>query len=188
MLESAGMPLPVSEVERELTHTRRVRYEGYKRTDGLWDIEAHLLDTKNHDYHLKTGVRRAGQPIHDMWIRITIDRSFTVLGAEASMDAVPYPGGCENITPAYRKLVGLNLLRGFRSRVWELLGNVKGCTHLTEMLAGLPTAGIQTFAGETKEEREDGGKPFQLDQCHALETSTDTVKVWYPKWYRGKAA
>jgi len=101
---------------------------------------------------------------------------------------VPYPSGCENITPAYRKLVGLNLLRGFRSRVWELLGNVKGCTHLTEMLAGLPTAAIQTFAGETQEEREDGGKPFQLDQCHALETSTDTVKVWYPKWYRGKAA
>jgi len=188
MLESAGMPLPVSEVERELTHTRRVRYEGYKRADGLWDIEAHLLDTKNHDYHLKTGVRRAGQPIHDMWIRITIDRSFTVLDAQASMDAVPYPGGCEDITPAYRKLVGLNLLRGFRNRVWELLGQVKGCTHLTEMLAGLPTAAIQTFAGETKEERDDGTKPFQLDQCHALETTSDTVRRWYPKWYRRTTA
>ncbi len=54
------MPLPVPEVERELTHTRRVRYEGYKRADGLWDIEAHLTDSKNHDYRLKTGVRRAG--------------------------------------------------------------------------------------------------------------------------------
>ena len=72
---------PVPEVERELTHTRRVRYEGYKRADGLWDIEAHLLDTKNHDYRLKTGVRRAGQPIHDMWLRVTIDRSFTIVDA-----------------------------------------------------------------------------------------------------------
>ena len=77
------MPLPVSEVERELTHTRRVRYEGYKRADGLWDIEAHLTDIKNHDYHLKTGVRRAGQPVHDMWVRVTIDRSFTVVDARA---------------------------------------------------------------------------------------------------------
>jgi hypothetical protein len=34
------MPLPIPEVERTLTHTRRVRYEGYKRTDGYWDIEA----------------------------------------------------------------------------------------------------------------------------------------------------
>src|SRR5207237_10720635 len=89
--------------------SRRVRYEVSKRADGLWDIEAHLLDTKNHDYHLKTGVRRAGQPIHDMWIRITIDPSFTVLGAEASMDAVPYPGGFDDVTPAYRTLVGLEL-------------------------------------------------------------------------------
>jgi Protein of unknown function (DUF2889) len=188
MLESAGMPLPVSEVERELTHTRRVRFEGYKRADGHWDIEAHLLDTKNHDYHLKTGVRRAGQPIHDMWIRITIDASFTVLDAQASMDAVPYPGGCENIVPAYRKLIGLNLLRGFRERVSEVLGSIKGCTHLTEMLVGLPTAAIQTFAGETKEEREDGTKPFQLDRCHALQTTSETVRRWYPKWYRKKTA
>jgi len=58
------MPLPVTNVERELRHTRRVRYEGYKRSDGLWDIEAHLTDIKSHDNPMKTGVRRAGQPIH----------------------------------------------------------------------------------------------------------------------------
>ena len=188
MLESAAMPLPVSEVERELTHTRRVRYEGYKRADGHWDIEAHLLDTKNHDYQLKTGVRRAGQAIHDMWLRVTIDRNFTVVGAEASMDAVPYPGGCEKIAPAYKQLVGLNLSQQFKKKAKQLLGSVRGCTHLTEMLDGMPTAAIQSFAGERKEEQTDGVKPFQLDQCHALETSSETVKIWYPKWYKGRAA
>ena len=182
------MPLPVTEVERELTHTRRVRYEGYKRTDGLWDIEAHLSDVKNHDFALMTGVRRAGQAIHDMWLRITIDRRLTIVDAMASSDAVPYSGGCEAIAPAYKKLVGLNLVKDFRRKAQELLGGVQGCTHLTEMLGGLPTAAIQTFAGEMSEEREDGSKPFQLDQCHALETTSDTVKKWYPKWYRGKAA
>ncbi len=180
------MPLPVSEVERELTHTRRVRYEGYRRADGLWDIEAHLTDVKNHDFQLKTGVRRAGLAVHDMWLRVTVDRALNVVEATASSDAVPYPGGCEAIAPAYRKLVGLNLARGFRKSVHELLGGVRGCTHLTEMLAGLPTAAIQTFAGEVKEEREDGAKPFQLDQCHALETGTETVRQWYPRWYKKK--
>jgi hypothetical protein len=178
------MPLPVPEVERELTHTRRIRYEGYKRADGLWDIEAHLNDVKNHDYRLKTGVRRAGQAIHDMWVRITIDRQFNIVAASASSDAVPYPGGCETIAPAYGKLVGLNLLRGFRKNVHELLGSVRGCTHMTEMLGGLPTAAIQSFAGDVPEESGDGRKPFQLDQCHALETSTETVRRWYPKWHR----
>jgi hypothetical protein len=182
------MPLPVSEVERELTHTRRVRYEGYKRKDGLWDIEAHLTDVKNHDYALKTGVRRAGQPIHEMWVRITVDRRMKIVDACSSSDAVPYPGGCETISPAYRKLIGLSLVKEFRKNVREALGGVRGCTHITEMLGGLPTAAIQTFAGEVPEEREDGGKPFQLDQCHALETGSETVKKWYPKWHKGRAA
>ena len=182
------MSLPVTEVERELLHTRRVRYEGYKRADGLWDIEAHLTDIKNHDYHLKTGVRRAGQPVHSMWLRLTIDRRFTIVDAAASSEAVPYPGGCETIAPAYRGLVGVNLVRHFRQKANELLGGVHGCTHLTEMLAGMPTAAIQSFAGEMKEEQDDGSKPFQLDQCHALETTTETVRIWYPKWFKGKAA
>jgi hypothetical protein len=182
------MSLPVSKVERELRHTRRVRYEGYKRADGLWDIEAHLTDIKNHDFNLKTGVRRAGLPVHEMWLRITIDRSLTILEAVASSDAVPYPGGCENVAPGYRKLVGLTLRKNFRKSVTELFGGTKGCTHITEMLAGLPTAAIQTFAGEVAEERDDGGKPFQLDKCQALETTGETVRKWYPKWYRGKAA
>jgi hypothetical protein len=45
---------------------------------------------------------------------------------------------------------------------------------------------VQTFAGLT---REDAGnhKPFQLDRCHALETSSETVRRYYPKWYRGAA-
>jgi Protein of unknown function (DUF2889) len=180
------MPLQIPEVERELKHTRRVRYEGYKRADGRWDIEGHLTDVKNHDYMLKTGVRRAGQPVHEMWVRITIDRNLTIVDAAASSDAVPYAGGCETIVPAYRKLIGLSLMKGFRKNVQELLGGVRGCTHITEMLAGLPTAAVQTFAGEIPEERADGSKPFQLDQCHALETSTETVRKWYPKWHQKK--
>jgi hypothetical protein len=123
-----------------------------------------------------------------MALRITIDRNLTILDAFASSDAVPYPGGCERIAPEYRKLIGLNLVRGFRKACHAQFGSVRGCTHLTELLAGLPTAAIQTFAGEMNEDGENGEKPFQIDQCHALESTTETVKTWYPKWYRGKAA
>jgi hypothetical protein len=119
-----------------------------------------------------------------MWLRLTIDRHLTVLDACASSDAVPYPGGCETIAPAYKRLIGLNLAKGFGKTVRQLFGDVKGCTHLTEMLIGLPTAAIQTFAGEMPEERADGRRPFQLDQCHALDTRSETVKRWYPKWHR----
>jgi hypothetical protein len=171
---------------RERLHRRRVTYDGYRRADGLFDIEAHLVDVKDQDFALLTGVRSAGVPVHEMWIRVTVDEQCVIRDIEAVTDHMPYPDTCATIGPAYRKLIGDNLLMGFRKHLHDVLGGIRGCTHLTEMLAYLPTAAVQTFSGL---KREDDGeqKPFQLDRCHALETSTDNVRRYYPKWYRGAA-
>jgi len=177
-------PLPLSTVPRERLHRRTVTFDGFARADGLFDIEAHLIDAKDHDFTLLTGVRPAGAPVHDMWIRATIDRNFVIHAIEAATDSAPYPGVCHTIAPAYRKLVGANLVDGFRKRVHDVLGGAKGCTHLTEMLSYLPTAAIQTFAGLRREDS-GPGKPFQLDRCHALATTSDNVRRHYPQWYRG---
>ncbi|HJU22380.1 MAG TPA: DUF2889 domain-containing protein [Casimicrobiaceae bacterium] len=181
------MPLSLPASPRERLHARRVVYEGFKRGDGLFDIEGRLTDVKDHDIALLSGVRAAGEAIHDMWVRVTIDRDFMIHDIEAQSDRNPYPGGCDRITPQYRSLIGANLLNGFRKRLHDTLGHTRGCTHLTEMLSSLPTAAVQTFAGLRKREDEGEHKPFQLDRCHALETSTDTVRRYYPRWYRGAA-
>lgn len=178
------MPLPPSPSPRKLLHVRSVRYEGWQRDDGLYDIEARLVDTKDDDYALMSGVRPAGEPIHEMWARVTIDLDYNVRAVSVSSDRVPYEG-CERIAPEYGKLVGTNLLRGFRQTVSEIVGGVRGCSHVTELIAFLPTAALQTFAGVHGEVRNDNEKPFQLDRCHALETSSDVVRRYYPKWYNG---
>jgi hypothetical protein len=171
-------------VKREPLHTRRVVCEGFQREDGLFDLEARLLDTKPRPFALMTGVRAPGEPVHDMSIRVTIDRAFRIHAVEATIPAAPYPGGCDRIEPAYAKLVGANLAHGFRGAVKERLGGVLGCSHLTELVGHLPTAAVQMFASLVPED--DGRhKPFQLDRCHALETHSETVRRWYPKWYRG---
>ena len=183
------MPLPLTNVERELRHTRRVRYEGYKRADGLWDIEAHLTDIKNHDFNLKTGVRRAGLPVHEMWLRITIDKSLTILDASASSDTVPYPGGCESIAPAYRKLIGLNLARGFRKSVKELLGGTRGCTHLVELLGPIATTAFQTIypvRAKMEKHAPPSHKPGLINTCHAYADNGPIVKERWPQYYTGK--
>ncbi len=180
------MPLTTPTVTRERLHRRTVTYHGFRRSDDLFDIEAHLLDTKDQDYLLLSGMRTAGEPIHEMWGRVTIDRSFTIRAIEAVTDAMPYPGDCDRIGPAYGKLVGANLVNGFRKHLHDTMGGVRGCTHLTEMLSYLPTAAVQTFAGLMRED-EGERKPLQLDRCHALETSTDNVRRYYPKWHRGAA-
>ena len=112
------------------------------------------------------------------------DADYNIVEAAACSDRVPYPGMCDTIGAAYRRLVGLNLVRGFRRTVGEMFADVRGCTHITEMLMSLPTAAIQTFATFRRDDDDDGTKPFQLDRCHALETSSEAVRRYYPKWYR----
>ena len=168
---------------RELLHRRSIEIRGYKRGDGLYDVEAHLVDTKPHDFKLAAGVRPAGEPIHGMWLRITVDRTLTIVDAEAAMDAMPYVDHCGAIVPAYRALVGLAIRPGYTQRVKELFGGVRGCTHITELAGSLATAAFQTMAGQLV--RDPAEKPFQLDRCHALEGTKPAVARYYPKWYRG---
>jgi hypothetical protein len=183
--ELCDMPLPEPTAPRRRLHLRRISLDGFKREDGLWDIEARLTDTKDHDYPLSSGLRLAGEAVHDMWVRVTIDGQFNIKEAVASADSVPYPGGCDTIAPDYSRLAGLNLARGFRRKVGEMFETVRGCSHITELLHSLPTAALQTFASEMVDTEGFGGKPFQLDRCHALDTMSDTVRQFYPKWYRG---
>ena len=177
------MPLPTPAVARARAHTRRIVIEGYRRADGLLELDASLSDVKDVDYPLASGPRKAGDPVHLMHVRITLDGEFNIVDAQACSDWVPYPGGCDTIGPKYAQLKGLNLVRGFRRTVGEMFG-VSGCSHITELLFSLPTAAIQTFATFRRETDDEVGKPFQLDRCHALETSTETVRRYYPRWYR----
>jgi hypothetical protein len=180
------MPVPDRGIAREPVHARAIEIRGYKRADGLYDIEGRLVDTKAHDFRLAAGVRKAGEPIHAMWLRITIDTNLVIVDAEAGMDAVPYADHCGAIEPAYRKLVGVAIRPGYQQKLKELFGGVKGCTHLTELAAALATGAFQTMAGQRVQDP--AKKPFQLDRCHSLDSTGPAVARYYPRWYRGGEA
>lgn len=182
------MPLSPSVSRRALKHARAIEIEAFARDDGLWDIDAHITDIKTRDTTLAANIRLAGSPIHDLWLRLTIDTQLNIVAAEAVSDAVPYPGHCDSIGPAYQQLVGLNLLSGFRQGLKERLSGIFGCTHLTELAQALPTAAIQAFAGDVIATRDGANddeqpqKPFQLDNCHALRSDGAAVAKYYPRW------
>ena len=183
------MSLSVPKLSRVLRHTRSIEAQAFEREDGLWDIDTHITDIKTRVADLASGARPAGSPIHDLWLRITIDTQLNIVDAEAASDAVPYPGHCNTIAPAYKKLIGLNLMRSFRRELKERLSGIEGCTHLTELAGVLPTAAIQAFAGDvlpTRDGASDDGSahpPFQLDRCHALRRNGPAVEQYYPRWY-----
>ena len=184
------MPLSPPVSRSALKHTRTLKVEAYARDDNLWDIEAQITDIKTRVTPLASGDRAAGAPIHDLKLRLTINVSLDILAVEAVSDAVPYPGYCNTISPAYQTMVGLNLLRNFRRQLTVRLGGTGGCTHLTELAQILPTAAIQALNGEVSEPRDSSDaaneqpiQPFQLDRCHALRTDGAAVALYYPRWY-----
>ncbi|MCD0501622.1 DUF2889 domain-containing protein [Bordetella petrii] len=183
------MPLPPSKVSRHPLHTRSIRVQSYGRDDGLWDLEAELIDFKAYDFPKHNGeIFPAGRPIHHMHLRITIDESFTIVAAQAAYDAAPYEQLCMAIDSAYAGLVGMNLLKGFRRQVKERFGHTAGCTHMTELSQVLPTAAVQTMANRRRQNSNPDKRPFQLDGCHALSTDGLVVLEHYPKWYTGDSA
>lgn len=179
------MPLPPPTAEREALHHRDITLRGYKRADGCFDIEGHLVDTKTFPLKLASGPLPAGEALHEMWLRITVDRSLTIIDAAAASEAHPYPGHCGAITPAYKQLIGLAIRPGFTAKVKELLGGTRGCTHLTELVGALATTAVQTMAGQGVQDP--SRKPLQLDGCHALASDQPAVAKFYPRWYTGSA-
>jgi len=169
---------------RRRIHSRTIAIEGFLRADGLLDLEARLVDTKELDYSIASGVRPAGAPIHEMRVVVTVDEQLCVRAVAAESLAVPYPGACESICEAYASLVGLNLVDGFRRAVQARLGGIAGCSHLTELLLSVPTVGLQTLASFVADNAPTQNQPFQLDKCHALDTEGAVVKTHYPRWYR----
>jgi hypothetical protein len=184
------MALPIAAPHRLLKHRRRIDVQVYARGNGLWDVDAEISDVKTRDVPLAGGVCPAGTPIHDMLLRLVVDEQFNIVEAGSETRAMPYPGHCDEHGDAYVRLVGLNLLKGFRHAVRERLGGNAACTHLTELTQVLPTAVVQAFAGDVLNTREGESeqRPFQLDGCHALRSDGPAVQTHYPRWYRAHPA
>ena len=188
------MALPDAAPARTLQHRRSIDIEVFARGDGLWEVDARLVDVKTRDARLARSVRPAGEPIHDLLLRLVIDERFNIVEAGSDTRAMPYPGECDVFggaaADAYGRLVGLNLMHNFRQAVRHRLGGVQGCTHLTEMSQTLPTAVVQAFAGiviDTRGDDASSERPFQIDRCHALRADGAVVREHYPRWFRQAA-
>ena len=174
-------------VARKHMHTRNVQCFGYQRDDGLWDIEGHLVDTKTYGFSsTDRGEVTAGEPVHDMWLRLTIDKHYLIHDAEATTDWGPF-NICSNITTQFRNLRGLTIAPGWNREVNKRVGGVKGCTHLLELLRPLATTAFQTLVSEKNDhDPRTGRNPRFLDTCHALARDSVVVKTHWPEFYSGK--
>jgi hypothetical protein len=176
-------------------HTRQVACQGFRRTDGLWDIEGHLTDVKTYAFSsIHRGEIHPGEPVHDLWLRLTITDTFKVVAIEAATAQGPFHI-CGDITPAFQQLVGLTIGAGWTRAIKERLGGAKGCTHLVELLGPVATTAFQTIypilvreQAERPQADPAGSKierPVLLDTCHVFDSAGDFVREHWPEHYTG---
>lgn len=186
--EDLGMPLSPHQPRKPI-HTRAIECIGYEREDGLWDIEAHLVDTKTyvHRRHQGDSIRQPGQPVHNMWIRLTIDLDLLIHEAEAKTEEGPYPA-CGDITVNFKQLAGVKIGPGWRREIGLRLGGAKGCTHLVELLGPLATTAFQA-TGRARDahnaDRPVTKAPHQLNSCHIYKDDGPAVLERWPQFYSG---
>ena len=130
---------------REAIHTRAIEINGYRRADGLYDLEAHLTDVKTFGQtNYDRGYIAAGEPVHDMWLRLTIGDGMEIVAVEAVSDRTPY-AMCPAAAPNFSRLVGLRIKAGFLREANHRVGGAVGCTHLRELLQQMATTAFQTI-------------------------------------------
>jgi len=201
------MPLSPPQ-ERELMHSRDIVLRGYLRADGLYDIEAQLTDAKTYGQaNRDRGYIDAGEPIHGMWLRMTVDEQRTIVACEAASDFTPY-AICPTAAPNFARLAGLQIKPGFLKEAAKRIGGTEGCTHLRELLQQMATTAYQTIdptrarreadaAGEVDKPGSDrldaqiavkmGGPPAILNTCIAYSTESPVVQRRWPHLYTGPA-
>jgi hypothetical protein len=180
---------------RDHIHTREIRCRGFRRHDGLWDVEGILEDTKTYSFdNQDRGGIVSGEPIHCMQVRLTVDDDLTVHAAEAVTLAGPFDI-CGAIAPVFDTLVGLRVGPGWRRAVLQRMAGVHGCTHLSDLLLGpVTTTVVQTVAAARR--RREGGdaaradttaRPPLVDSCHAFAADGPIVQRQWPEHYTGKS-
>ena len=171
-------------------HTRKVRFEGYHREDGLWDIEATITDTKAIVWHsADKGELPPGTPVHDMAIRVTLDDNMTVQAIATSMPGTPF-GECAQAQDPMQRMVGLTMGAGWRMTIEKTLGGIHGCTHLRELLFNMATAAFQTIPSYRSHLRRQAGlpprsagkPPFYMGKCMSWDFDGPVVQRHFPEF------
>ena len=176
---------------RRLMHTRSVECNGFLRDDGLWEVEARLVDTKPFTQAVDRYREelKPGAPVHDLRLRLAVDDRMTIHEAEATMRATPYPT-CIEVALVLGRLVGENIGRGWREVFRRKIGRLEGCTHLSELFGPAVTTLFQTMSygrdpegGDTPENQQISGKrPFFIGGCHSWRTDGPIVADKFPQF------
>ena len=177
----------VDGITRKPLHTRAITITGYQRSDGLFEVEGRLLDTKTFDFKPISGDRvvPTGEPIHDMGVRIVYRQDMTVVDVIAVGHALPY-ADCAAGPATLKSLIGLSMSKGWTAETRKRLAGAASCSHLAGLMAPMAAAAFQSMV-QFRLNRTPGAHTPTVDSCIAYSRHGELMRTRYPAFYIAKA-
>lgn len=191
-------------------HARSLALNGFVRDDGLWEVEGRIADHRTYSFDNEWRGRVGPEtPLHEMWVRLTLDDDLTIKGIEVATDHSPF-AICPEVLPNFQRLVGARIGPGFARTIKEAVGGKAGCTHIVDMLAQIATVALQTkIPPQARAARDralgrpvgaspptsrspwadlgEGARPPVIDTCYAWAGDGEVVRRLLPDHFTGKA-
>jgi hypothetical protein len=127
-------------------HRRSIEHQTRLHETGVLEIESRLIDTKAYDTHVGFGrPLGAGEPVHDMTIRILVGPDMLIRDIQLRMDSTPFEI-CPEVIQRFEKLKGISIGKGWNAQLSQRFAGTGGCRHLVDLLRGMATVAFQSMA------------------------------------------
>lgn len=178
-------------IDVEPMHCRQIETTFGRRSDGMFQIEGRLLDTKAQPFRRQLADEDTppGTPLHRIAVRLVVDADLLVHEATADLATTPFET-CRGAEQTLLPLKGLRIEAGWMKRVKAMLGGPNSCTHILELLGPMATTAFQGLApmriarinapGDGAERRR------KVDSCYAYAAQRDVVARLWPHLYKPK--
>jgi len=160
------------ELSEKPVHIRRTEIMTYDLGEHQVLVEGTLKDTR-----IPPSSEESAEDsmvlVHDLVARIWVQGpDLTIVAVEAEMPHVPREM-CPEVLPDMQKLVGLKIVTGYTQRIKDLIGDVRGCSHLTHLFLSLGPTAVQGYWAAY------GRKPGARSLTNpAVSRVIDTCRVW----------
>lgn len=135
----------LSQLASDCAHQRRIEMSTYPVDETHILARGRLIEERIKPYYKFTGERVESGPLHNLEILLLVKIPDLVIEDIEVLAGTLPRADCYRIVHSLDSVKGVAIRSGFTSKVRELTGGVKGCTHLTHLLCTMAPAVMQGF-------------------------------------------
>jgi hypothetical protein len=146
--------------------SRQINVKSYDAGAGRVLVVGTLSDDRSVHVYTEDGRSIPPGQVHGMTLRLLVGGAPPkILDAEAEMSRFPREQ-CTETASSVKKLIGLNMAKGFSKEVSKRIGGTKGCLHLFKLALAMATPALHGWANNKRRYKDQvkRGSSFTLER------------------------